>query len=103
VDQGGCCETTRPTTHSDPTYVVDGVVHYCVANMPGAYARTATFALTNVTTPYAVQIADKGWLAAARENAEIARGLNVVHGHVTHQPVALAHRLRYVPWTKVES
>jgi alanine dehydrogenase len=103
VDQGGCCETTRPTTHSDPTYVVDGVVHYCVANMPGAYARTATFALTNVTTPYALQIADKGWLAAARENAEIAYGLNVIHGHVTHQPVALAHRLRYVPWTKAQS
>ena len=103
VDQGGCCETTHPTTHSEPTYVVDGVVHYCVANMPGAYARTATFALTNVTTPYAVQIADKGWLAAARENAEIAKGLNVIHGQVTHQPVSQAHRLRYVPWTKVES
>jgi alanine dehydrogenase len=103
VDQGGCCETTRPTTHSDPTYVVDGVVHYCVANMPGAYARTATFALTNVTTPYAVQIADKGWLAAARDNAEIAKGLNVIHGQVTHQPVSQAHRLRYVSWTKVES
>jgi alanine dehydrogenase len=83
--------------------VVDGVVHYCVANMPGAYARTSTFALTNVTTPYTVQFADKGWLTAARENAEIARGLNVVHGHVTNQPVALAHRLRYVPWTKVEA
>ena len=103
VDQGGCCETTHPTTHSEPTYVVDGVVHYCVANMPGAYARTATFALTNVTTPYAVQIADKGWLAAARENAEIAKGLNVIHGQITHQPVSQAHRLRYVPWTKVES
>jgi alanine dehydrogenase len=103
VDQGGCCETTHPTTHSDPTYVVDGVVHYCVANMPGAYARTATFALTNVTTPYAVQIADKGWLAAARDNAEIAKGLNVIHGQVTNQPVSLTHRLRYVPWTKVES
>ena len=64
------------------------MVHYCVANMPGAYARTSTFALTNVTPPYAVQIADKGWLAAARENPEIARGLNVVHGHVTNEPVA---------------
>ena len=101
VDQGGCCETTRPTTHSDPIYLVDGIVHYCVANMPGAYARTSTFALTNVTTPYALQIADKGWHAAARENLEIARGLNVIHGQVTNQPVALAHRLRYVPWTKV--
>jgi alanine dehydrogenase len=101
VDQGGCCETSRPTTHSNPTYVVDGVVHYCVTNMPGAYARTSTFALTNVTTPYAAQIAGRGWLTAARENAEIAKGLNVVLGHVTNQPVALAHRLRYVPWTKV--
>ena len=103
VDQGGCCETTRPTTHSDPIYLVDGIVHYCVANMPGAYARTATFALTNVTTPYAVQIADKGWLAAAGENTEIAKGLNLIHGQVTNQPVALAHHLRYVPWTKVAS
>ena len=100
VDQGGCCETTRPTTHSDPVYVVDGIIHYCVANMPGAYARTSTFALTNATFPYAQQIADKGWLQAARENTEIARGLNVIRGHVTHQPVALAHHLPYVPWTK---
>ncbi len=100
VDQGGCCETTRPTTHSDPVYVVDGIIHYCVANMPGAYARTSTFALTNATFPYAQQIADKGWLQAARENPEIASGLNVIRGHVTHQPVALAHHLPYVPWTK---
>jgi alanine dehydrogenase len=103
VDQGGCCETTRPTTHSDPVYIVDGVVHYCVANMPGAYARTSTFALTNVTTPYAVEIAGKGWHQAALENPEIAKGLNLIRGHVTHQPVATAHRLRYVPWTKVTS
>ncbi|MFB3816642.1 MAG: alanine dehydrogenase [Candidatus Methylomirabilales bacterium] len=100
VDQGGCTETTRPTTHSEPTYVVDGVVHYCVANMPGAYARTATFGLTNVTTPYVLQLADKGWLQAARDNPQIAKGLNVIRGHVTNQPVALAHRLPYVPWTK---
>ena len=100
VDQGGCCETTRPTTHSDPVYVVDGIIHYCVANMPGAYARTSTFALTNATFPYAQQIGDKGWLQAARENPEIAKGLNVIRGHVTHQPVALAHHLPYVPWTK---
>jgi alanine dehydrogenase len=100
VDQGGCCETTRPTTHSDPVYVVDGVVHYCVANMPGAYARTSTFALANVTFPYAQQLADKGWLRAARENPEIANGLNVVRGHVTHLPVAGAHRLPYVRWDK---
>jgi alanine dehydrogenase len=101
VDQGGCTETTRPTTHSEPTYVVDGVVHYCVANMPGAYARTSTFALTNVTTPYVIQLADKGWLQAARDNAQIAKGINLIRGHVTSQPVALAHRLPYVPWTKV--
>ncbi len=100
VDQGGCCETTRPTTHSDPVYVVDGIIHYCVANMPGAYARTSTFALTNATFPYVQQIADKGWLQAARENPEIAKGLNVVRGHVTHQPVALAHHLPSIPWTK---
>jgi len=100
VDQGGCCETSRPTTHSDPVYVVDGIIHYCVANMPGAYARTSTFALTNATFPYAQQIADKGWLQAARENPEIAKGLNVIRGHVSHQPVALAHHLPYVPWTK---
>ncbi|MGE5850778.1 MAG: alanine dehydrogenase [Candidatus Methylomirabilota bacterium] len=100
VDQGGCCETTRPTTHSDPMYVVDGIIHYCVANMPGAYARTSTFALTNATFLYAQQIADKGWLQAARENPEIAKGLNVIRGHVSNQPVALAHHLPYVPWTK---
>ena len=99
VDQGGCCETTHPTTHSDPVYVVDGIVHYCVANMPGAYARTSTFALANATTLYTQQIADKGWQRAARENPEIAKGLNVVRGHITNEPVALAHRLPYVPWT----
>ncbi len=103
VDQGGCCETTHPTTHSDPVYVVDGVVHYCVANMPGAYARTSTFALANVTTPYAQQIADKGWHQSARDNPEIAKGLNVIRGHVTNDPVALAHHLPYVPWDKVSA
>ena len=101
VDQGGCCETSHPTTHSDPVYVVDGVIHYCVANMPGAFARTSTFALTNATFPYVQELADKGWVQAARENPEIARGLNIVRGHVTSQPVAFAHHLRYVPWTKV--
>jgi alanine dehydrogenase len=101
VDQGGCCETSHPTTHSDPVYVVDGVIHYCVANMPGAFARTSTFALTNATFPYVQELADKGWVQAARENPEIARGLNVVRGQVTNQPVAFAHHLRYVPWTKV--
>jgi alanine dehydrogenase len=98
VDQGGCVETTRPTTHLNPTYVVDGVVHYCVANMPGAFARTSTFALTNVTLPYALKIADRGWWWAARENAEIARGLNLICGQVTNRAVAETHGLPFVPW-----
>jgi alanine dehydrogenase len=98
VDQGGCVETTRPTTHLDPVFMVDGVVHYCVANMPGAFARTSTFALTNVTLPYAERLADRGWWWAARENPEIARGLNLVHGHVTNRAVAEAHGLPFIPW-----
>ncbi len=98
VDQGGCVETTRPTTHLDPVYAVDGVIHYCVANMPGAFARTSTFALTNVTLPYAQHLADRGWWRAARENPELARGLNLVNGHVTNRAVAEAHGLPFVPW-----
>ena len=88
VDQGGCIETTRPTTHSDPTFVVDGVVHYCVANMPGAVPRTSTFALTNVTLPYALQIAGKGFEAAVRSNAGLMAGVNTYKGKVTCEPVA---------------
>ncbi|MCF8106940.1 MAG: alanine dehydrogenase [Desulfohalobiaceae bacterium] len=88
IDQGGCFECSRPTTHSDPVYTVDGVVHYCVANMPGAVAKTSTLALTNATLPYALEIADKGWEKAARENKEIALGLNVVDGKVTYRSVA---------------
>ena len=99
VDQGGCFETTKPTTHSEPTYTVDGILHYCVANMPGAYARTATFALTNATTPYILEIADQGWAAASHANRSIANGLNIVDGHITYRQVALAHELEYVPWT----
>ncbi len=98
VDQGGCVETTRPTTHLEPVYLVDGILHYCVANMPGAFARTSTFALTNVTLPYAQHIADRGWWWAARENPEIARGLNLVNGHVTNRAVAEAHGLPFIPW-----
>src|SRR5574341_1886789 len=98
VDQGGCCETTRPTTHSDPVYTVDGIIHYCVANMPGAFARTSTFALTNVTFPYALRIADRGWWWAARESSEIARGLNLIRGQVTNRAVAETHGLPFVPW-----
>ena len=98
VDQGGCVETTRPTTHLDPVYTAEGVIHYCVANMPGAFARTSTFALTNVTLPYAQRIAHRGWWRAARENPEIARGLNLVRGHTTNRAVAEAHGLPFVPW-----
>ncbi len=97
IDQGGCFETSRPTTHDDPTYVVDGVIHYCVANMPGAVARTSARALTNATLPYAIQIANKGWKKAMQENNEIKRGANVVNGAVTYKAVAEAFNLDYTP------
>ena len=90
IDQGGCFETSRPTTHSDPTYEVDGVLHYCVANMPGAVPVTSTRALTNATMPYIVHVADKGVAQAAKENPGLAKGVNVVDGKVTYQPVAEA-------------
>ncbi len=93
IDQGGCCETSRPTTHADPTYVVDDVVHYCVANMPGAVARTSTFALNNVTLPFTLALADKGWVAALREDPHLRAGLNVHEGKVTCPPVARAQGL----------
>jgi alanine dehydrogenase len=96
IDQGGCIETSKATTHSNPTYVVDGVVHYCVANMPGAVARTSTFALNNVTLPFAVALADKGWKQALRDDAHLRNGLNVVDGKITCRPVAEAHNLAYV-------
>jgi alanine dehydrogenase len=83
IDQGGCFETSRPTTHDDPIYTIDGVVHYCVANMPGAVARTSTLALTNATLPYAVEIADEGWRQAMRENRGIRLGANVIQGRIT--------------------
>jgi alanine dehydrogenase len=97
IDQGGCFETSRPTTHSNPTYILDGVVHYCVANMPGAVPKTSTQALTNATLPYALEIADKGWGKAMRENAEIRAGANVVGGKVTCKGVADAFGLEYTP------
>jgi alanine dehydrogenase len=97
IDQGGCFETSRPTTHSDPIYFVDGVVHYCVANMPGAVPKTSTIALTNATLSYAVEIANKGWERAARENPEIKLGINVAKGKVTYKGVADAFGLEYVP------
>lgn len=97
IDQGGCVETGRPTTHADPVYAVDGILHYCVANMPGAFARTSTFALTNVTLPYAIRLADSGWRRAIGQSPELSLGLNVALGHVTHPAVAKAHGLPYVP------
>lgn len=88
IDQGGCFETSRPTTHAEPTYLVDGVIHYCVTNMPGAVPRTSTFALTNATLPYVRSIADLGWQKALARDAGLARGLNVHDGHITHEAVA---------------
>ena len=88
IDQGGCFETSHATTHAEPTYVVDGVVHYCVANMPGAVARTSTFALNNATIGHAVALADKGWKQALKDNAHLKNGLNVASGQVTYEAVA---------------
>ena len=95
IDQGGCIETSKPTTHDDPVYVVDGIIHYCVANMPGAVSLTSTKALINATLPYALDIADKGYKKAAKENPEIARGINIIKGKVTHKGVAEAFDLEY--------
>ncbi len=96
IDQGGCFETSKATTHSDPIYTVDGVVHYCVANMPGGVAKTSTLALTNATLPYAVEIANKGWRKAMRQNKEIKLGANVVNGRVTYKGVSDAFDMEYV-------
>ncbi|MCX7241320.1 MAG: alanine dehydrogenase [Burkholderiales bacterium] len=96
IDQGGCFETSHATTHADPVYVVDGVVHYCVANMPGAVARTSTFALNNATIGHAVALADKGWKAALRDNVHLRNGLNVCEGKVTYEAVAHDLGLAYV-------
>ncbi len=95
IDQGGCFETSRPTTHSNPIYEVDGIVHYCVANMPGAVPRTSTMALTNATLPYVLEIANLGWKDAMRQNPEIRHGANVVCGKVTYKGVAEAFGLQY--------
>jgi alanine dehydrogenase len=97
IDQGGCFETSKATTHSDPIYTVDGVVHYCVANMPGAVPRTSTLALTNATLPYAVEIANKGWVKSMQENPEIKYGANVINGKVTYEAVAEAFGLEHTP------
>jgi alanine dehydrogenase len=98
IDQGGCFETSHATTHAEPTYVVDGVVHYCVANMPGAVARTSTFALTNATLPYVRSIADRGWEHALAHDAGFARGLNVHAGRITHAAVARDLGLSFEPY-----
>jgi alanine dehydrogenase len=97
VDQGGCVETTRPTTHSDPTFEVDGVVHYCVANMPGAVPRTSTFALTNVTLPYIYRIAQAGLKEALRQDRTLALGLNTFEGRIVHPAVAASQNLPPLP------
>jgi alanine dehydrogenase len=97
VDQGGCVETTRPTTHAEPTFLVDGVLHYGVTNMPGAVPHTSTLALTNATLRHALAIADRGWRQAVQDDPALARGVNVLEGQMTHHLVADAHRMDYVP------
>jgi alanine dehydrogenase len=97
IDQGGCFETSKETTHAAPTYTIDGIVHYAVSNMPAALPRTSTLALNNATLPYAVEIANKGWKRAMKQNREIRRGANVVKGHVTYMGVAEAFGLKHVP------
>jgi alanine dehydrogenase len=98
VDQGGCAETTRPTTHHDPRYIEEGVVHYCVSNMPGAVPQTSTYALTNATLAYALAVAEQGWARAAAADPALAAGVNVALGKLTHKAVADAHGL---PWTSL--
>ena len=97
IDQGGCFETSHPTTHQEPTYYVDGILHYCVANIPGAVPYTSTLALTNATLPYALQLADKGWQKACADNEELRKGLNVVDGKVVYKEVAEAWNLPFEP------
>jgi len=97
IDQGGCFETSKPTTHAEPTYIVDEVVHYCVANMPGGVARTSTFALNNATLPFTLALADKGWRQALFDDRHLKEGLNVHEGRVTYKAVADAHGLDYTP------
>jgi alanine dehydrogenase len=96
IDQGGCFETSRPTTHDQPTYVVDGILHYCVANIPGAVPHTSTYALNNATLPYVLALADKGWRAALNDDTHLIDGLNVCEGQVTHPAVADALGYDYV-------
>ena len=95
VDQGGCIETCKPTTHENPTYIIDDIVHYCVANMPGAVPYTSTLALTNATLPYALQLADKGWQQACAEREDLRKGLNIVNGKIVYKGVAEAFKKKY--------
>lgn len=97
VDQGGCIETCKPTTHQDPIYIIEDVIHYCVANMPGAVPYTSTLALTNATLPYAIQLANKGWKKACQENPELRKGLNTIHGNIVYHAVAEAFGMEYSP------
>src|SRR5205085_1301400 len=97
IDQGGCVETARPTTHSDPVYEVDGITHYCVANMPGGVPITSTKALTNATLPYVEAIAEHGLARAVGDDRALARGVNVLDGKITYEAVAEAHDLEYTP------
>jgi alanine dehydrogenase len=101
IDQGGCAETSRPTTHDDPSYVEEGIVHYCVANMPGAVPRTSTYALTNATIPYALAIADKGWKRAVKEDLSLSKGLNVLNGIITNQKVAEALDMHFEEYVQI--
>jgi len=97
IDQGGCFETSKPTTHNNPTYVVDGIIHYCVGNMPSAVAQTATLALTNATLPYIVEIANKGYQKAMLDDQNLMNGLNIHQGKITHQAVANDLDYTYCP------
>ena len=101
IDQGGCIETTKPTTHDNPTFVIDDIIHYSVANMPGAVPRTSTIALTNATLPYAIKIANKGWKKACKESKPLRRGLNIVQGNVVYQGVAESFNLKYTDIKKI--
>jgi alanine dehydrogenase len=98
IDQGGCIETAKPTSHSDPIYEVEGVIHYCVTNMPGAVPRTSTLALSNVTLPYGLELADLGFVGAARKDTALAKGINVLNGKVTYKAVAEAFGVDHIPW-----
>ena len=97
VDQGGCIETCQPTTHANPTFIIDDILHYCVANMPGAVPYTSTLALTNATLPYAIELANKGWKKACKDSKELELGLNIVKGDVVYEAVADVFDLPYVP------